>query len=192
MRILFFQDRKGDITATQIVGWLIALAVLVVIITYAPPIIIRLFGGTEEVGTCGGVSVGGKQGVCVPESTYCNEKIKSGCAKYPGRPVCCYDSAVIAEVSATRYCLCYENSEMNIIKHYNDYATADECKAESGGCGDWCSGLSTGNYNYASSCVPSAETKKPIKCRENSNCYLNIERCTEACDACVFDTIKCK
>jgi hypothetical protein len=182
VKILILHNHKGDITASQIVGWLIALAVLVVVLFVVPP---ALQGMTKDVGkvaTCGGVSVENKQGVCIPESQYCSDYITSGCGDYPGRPICCFDAAVVSEVTAARYCVCYESSERQVIIGFQDsYQNSEECSSR---CTKSSLHQCSNDNDAIATCVNSLEINKPVRCSFNvmpdSTCYSDVKTCWDS------------
>lgn len=93
---------------------------------------IPLFAGSvSKVATCGGTTFGGKQGVCIPESQYCADKIVAGCENTPGSPVCCFDTNTVSAASTegSTCILTFDTTELKgLIFLAIRYNTVEECR----------------------------------------------------------------
>lgn len=179
-------DKKG---AVSTIGKLIVTAAVVTflvlaLVKYGYPMI-KSIGKTT---TCGVV---GKLGVCIPESQDCSEagRNRMGCDDYPDRPVCCTDPAVVADATATRYCVCYTSSERTGIEGFESYQNSQECESR---CAKSVSYFCRTDNDAVAVCVNSLEINKPIMCYSingvpDGTCYPTVQACwASGCELCTF------
>lgn len=181
MKTLFFNNKKG-FEAGVIIKWLIGLAILVIILVAVVPKIPLFAGSVSKVTKCGGTTFGGKQGVCIPESQYCAEKIIAGCEDTPGSPVCCFDASVVSQTSSPgKTCLfTYDTPNIKgIIFLSYDYANAQECQSR---CVIDAAQKQQGLANLRAFCASEAQLSINVACLDptnnlrRKNCY-SLNQC---------------
>lgn len=178
---MFFHNKKG-FEAGVIIKWLIGLAILVIILVAVVPKIPLFAGSVSKVTKCGGTTFGGKQGVCVPESQYCAEKIVAGCEDTPGAPVCCFDASVVSSASTPgKTCLfTYDTPDLKGIIFFSyDAANAQDCQSR---CTVSPAQRQQGLANLRAFCATEAQLSTNVACLDptnnlrRKNCY-SLNQC---------------
>lgn len=159
---MFFHGKKG-FEAGVIIKWLIGLAILTIIFFAVLPKIPLFAGSVSKVATCGGTTFGGKQGVCIPESQYCADKIVAGCENTPGSPVCCFDTNTVSAASRGKYCLVtFDTAELKGIVAFADDMDSEE------GCNQNChppnEQVKRDFNNPSITCVGETAIKRSVAC----------------------------
>ncbi len=159
----------------------IVIALVAVIIGVFFPGIIQAGQNMPKMVTCTS-SIGGKQGVCIPTSQYCDEKISFGCKT---GQTCCFDENVVRAAYVGKYCQC--EADGNILD-VTDLETTDACRSRCIGdaTSEFCRGQPQGALL---SCVSDLAVSGRVACLDSAQ---NLRSCLTLLDCTNDQSCTCR
>jgi hypothetical protein len=186
------KKKKGMSPVGAFVSIVLAIALIAVIIGVFFPSIIQAGQEMPKMVSCTS-SIGGKQGVCIPTSQYCDQKISFGCQT---GQTCCFDENVVRAAYVGKYCQCEANGN---ILGVQDLGTTDACRSRciGGATREFCKKEIPQGATPLLSCVSDLAVSGRVACLDN---VQNLRSCLPLLDCakdgnCVFcqnDAERCK